>query len=217
MADGKSIIVDASRCTGCRGCQVACKQWNGLPGTKTVQSGTYQNPPDFSFQTYKVVRFHEGKDKSGKPYWNFFSDMCRHCVNPPCAVAASADGEIIHDDATGAVVYTAASSKSDYEMAREVCPYDIPRQDPDSKAMFKCTMCLDRQKENLPPACALSCPTGAVAYGDRDVMLKEAEKRVAELKKNWPKAQALNAEDVRVIYIVTDAPENYHKFAAGKD
>ena len=56
MSDGKSILVDTTRCTGCRGCQVACKQWNNLPGTETKQTGSYQNPSDASFETYKVVR-----------------------------------------------------------------------------------------------------------------------------------------------------------------
>ena len=88
MSDGKTILVDVSRCTGCRGCQVACKQWNELPATDTVQTGSYQNPPDMNGDTYKIVRFSEGRHENGKPYWNFFTDMCRHCVNPPCVLAA---------------------------------------------------------------------------------------------------------------------------------
>ena len=44
---GKSFFIDTTRCTGCRGCQVACKQWNRNPGTKTSQRGTYQNPRIF--------------------------------------------------------------------------------------------------------------------------------------------------------------------------
>ena len=66
MAQGKTIIMDTTRCTACRGCQVACKQWNGLPGTKTRQSGSYQNPPDMGFETCKVVRFSEGLKEDGK-------------------------------------------------------------------------------------------------------------------------------------------------------
>ena len=103
MSDGKTILVDVSRCTGCRGCQVACKQWNELPATDTMQTGSYQNPPDMNGDTYKIVRFREGRHENGKPYWNFFTDMCRHCVNPPCVLAAD-EGTMIHDEATGAVV-----------------------------------------------------------------------------------------------------------------
>lgn len=212
MSDGKSILVDTSRCTGCRGCQVACKQWNQLPGTQTKQTGTYQNPPDFSAETWKVVRFAEGrKEGSREPYWYYFSDMCRHCVNPPCLVASEND-EMVHDDETGAVIYTEQTKNCDFEMARGACPYDIPRQDPKSKVMFKCTMCVDRQKSGMKPACVLSCPT-AIEYGDREAILKMAEERVAELKKTYPKAKALDADDVRVIFIVTDDPAKYHDHA----
>ncbi len=212
MSDGKSILVDTSRCTGCRGCQVACKQWNRLPGTKTKQTGTYQNPPDFSYETYKVVRFSEGKQEgTNKPYWHFFSDMCRHCVNPPCIAAAAGD-EIIHDDDTGAVVYTDGTSKSDFDTALTVCPYKVPRQDPKTKIMRKCTMCIDRIKNGMKPACVLSCPT-AIDFGERGEILAEAKRRVEELKKRYPKAKAIDADDVRVIFIVTDDPKTYHEFA----
>jgi formate dehydrogenase iron-sulfur subunit len=212
MPDGKSILVDTSRCTGCRGCQVACKQWNGLPGTKTRQTGTYQNPPDFSAETFKVVRFAEGKKEgSREPYWYFFSDMCRHCVNPPCMVASEHD-EILQDEDTGAVVYTEATRNMDFEMARGSCPYDVPRQNPDTGVASKCTMCLDRIRNGMKPACVLSCPT-AMEFGDRDEILVKADKRVAELKTVYPKAKAIDADDVRVIFIVTDDPQKYHDHA----
>ncbi len=215
MSEGKSILVDTSLCTACRGCQVACKQWNKLPAVKTVQTGTYQNPPDFTAETYKVVRFSEGKAE-GKPYWYFFSDMCRHCVDAPCQAAASGD-EIAVDEATGAVIYDPANSeKMDFETAKSVCPYDIPRQDPKSKKVTKCTMCLDRIQGGRQPACVLSCPTASIVFGDRAEILAMAEKRVAELKKMHPKAQAIDADSVRVIYIVIDDPEKYAANAAAQ-
>lgn len=210
MSDGKSILVDTTRCTGCRGCQVACKQWNDLPGTKTKQSGTYQNPPDMSHETYKVVRFAEGRDEKGKPYWHFFSDMCRHCVNPPCAAGGD---EIVQDEATGAVYYPKGNKAIDFETALGTCPYNIPRKAPKGKEVVKCTMCLDRIQGGRIPACVLSCPT-AMEFGERDAILKEAERRVAELKKTHPKAQAIDADSVRVIYIVTEDPKAYYEFAA---
>ena len=210
MSDGKSILVDTTRCTGCRGCQVACKQWNNLPGTETKQTGSYQNPPDASFETYKVVRFAEGRKEDGKPYWHFFSDMCRHCVNPPCVAAGD---EIVHDDATGAVVYPKGNAKIDFDTALGVCPYNIPRKSDKTAEVSKCTMCLDRQQGGAKPACVLSCPT-AMEYGERDEILKEVERRVAELKKTNPKAHAIDVDDVRVIFIVEDDPKTYYEHAA---
>jgi len=69
---GKSFFIDTTRCTGCRGCQAACKQWNQNPGTNTSQRGTYQNPPDLSTATFKLVRFSEATDTRGEPNWHFF-------------------------------------------------------------------------------------------------------------------------------------------------
>ena len=215
MSDGYSILVDTSKCTACRGCQIACKQWNGLPGTKTRNEGTHQNPMDLSYETFKIVRFAEGTQPDGKLYWNFFSEQCRHCLNPGC-MAEAEKGEIIQDEKTGAVLFTPLTKNLDFETAREGCPYDIPRQNPKTKEMFKCTMCFDRITNNMIPACVKSCPTGAMIFDERDKILASAKARVDVLKKTFPKAQAINADDVRVIYIVTDDPKKYWEFAAGR-
>jgi formate dehydrogenase iron-sulfur subunit len=215
MSNGYSILVDTSKCTACRGCQIACKQWNQLPATQTKNWGSYQNPEDLSAETWKVVRFADGVGKDGKVYWNFFTDQCRHCLSPGCMAAAEKD-EIIQDEKTGAVLFTPKTKDIDFKATVEGCPFNIPRQDPKSKALFKCTMCFDRITNNQTPACVKSCPTGAMLFGERDKILDLAKKRTDELKSQYPGAQALNAGDVRVIYIVRDDPKLYYKFAAGK-
>lgn len=214
MSEGKSILVDTSRCTACRGCQVACKQWNRLPGTQTKNWGSYQNPKDLSAQTWKLVRFAEGKKDDGKPYWYFFSEQCRHCIEPPCKETAKYEEAISQDAQTGAVIYSAKTSELNAKEITDSCPYNIPRQDEKTKALFKCTMCLDRISNGEIPACVKSCPTGTMVFGDRKEILEKAEQRVAELKKTYPKAQAIDADTVRVIYIVTDDPAKYYQYAA---
>jgi formate dehydrogenase iron-sulfur subunit len=215
MSKGKSILIDTSKCTACRGCQVACKQWHSLPGTKTKQLGTYQNPQDLSAQTWKLVRFAEGIKENGKPYWYFFSEQCRHCLQPPCmdAIAGYAPGGAVRDEATGAVIYTKTAKEAPFEEVRSACPYNIPRQDAKTKDFVKCTMCIDRISNNMLPACVQSCPTGALEFGDREVILEQAKKQVEELRKTYPKAMALNPDEVRVIYIVVDDPKKYHQYA----
>jgi formate dehydrogenase iron-sulfur subunit len=215
MSNGKSILVDTSLCTACRGCQVACKQWNNLPGTKTKQVGTYQNPQDLSSDTWKVVRFADGKKEDGKPYWYFFSEMCRHCILPPCklSIDMTVKDAVIQDEATGAVVYTEKTKKMPFKDV--MCPYSIPKQNPKTNVLAKCTMCFDRIKNGMVPACVKSCPTSAMVFGERNEILDMAKKRVAELKKTYPKAMAINPDDVRVIFIVTDDPKKYWKFADG--
>jgi formate dehydrogenase iron-sulfur subunit len=215
MAQGYSILVDTSKCTACRGCQIACKQWNQLPGTETKNLGTHQNPADLSVDTFKVVRFSEGTVGEDKPYWYFFTEQCRHCMSPGCMAAAEKD-EIVQDEKTGAVLFTAKTKDLDFKATLEGCPYNIPRQDPKTKQMAKCTMCFDRITNDMIPACVKSCPTGAMVFGERDQILNAAKKRVEELKKSFPQTQAINADDVRVIYLVTDDPKKFYQFAAGK-
>ncbi|MEW6138838.1 MAG: 4Fe-4S dicluster domain-containing protein [Thermodesulfobacteriota bacterium] len=212
---GYSILVDTSKCTACRGCQVACKQWNQLPGTVTKNTGSYENPVDLSADTYKTVRFSEGESGNGQPYWFFFTEQCRHCLSPGCMGSAE-DDEIVQDEKTGAVVFTDKTKKLKIDTVRSDCPYDIPRQNPKTKVMQKCTMCNDRLNNGMMPACVKSCPTGAMTFGERDKILDACKKRVAELKKTFPQAQAINPDDVRVIYIVKDDPKKYWKFAAGR-
>ncbi len=215
MAEGYSILVDTSKCTACRGCQIACKQWNQLPGTQTKNVGSYENPKDLSFETYKVVRFAEGSNGNGKPYWYFFTEQCRHCLSPGCMAAAEND-EIVQDEETGAVIYTEKTKDLDFKTTLEGCPYNIPRQDPKSKVLVKCTMCFDRLTNNMIPACVKSCPTGAMTFGERDKILDMTKMRVEELKQTFPKAAAIKPDELRVIYIVTDDPAKYFKFASGK-
>ena len=64
----KAFFVDLTRCTGCRGCQIACKQWKNLPAEETTNRGGHTNPPDLSSVTYKTVHMREagqGKRTSG--------------------------------------------------------------------------------------------------------------------------------------------------------
>jgi formate dehydrogenase iron-sulfur subunit len=214
MSEGYSILVDTSKCTACRGCQMACKQWNQLPATPTKNWGSYQNPQDLSADTWKLVRFADGLNGNGKVYWNFFTDQCRHCLSPGCMGAAEKD-EIVQDEKTGAVLFTAKTKDLDFKATLEGCPYNIPRQDPKSKQLFKCTMCFDRISNNQIPACVKSCPTGTMVFGERGKILDQAKKRVEELKKSYPKAAALNADDVRVIFVVKDDPKKYYQYAKG--
>jgi formate dehydrogenase iron-sulfur subunit len=216
---GKSFFIDTTRCTGCRGCQAACKQWNQNPGTKTLQRGSYQNPPDLSTATFKLVRFSE-TGTAGGPNWYFFPDQCRHCLYPPCKMAADrkAKGAVILDAKTRAVIYNpeVKISPGDFKEIREICPFDIPRYDEKLGGMAKCTMCFDRVSAGMLPACVKACPTGTMHFGDRSAILKMAEDRLEEVKKAHRRASLIFPEAVRVIFLVKDDPEKYYRFAAEK-
>ena len=219
MAD-KSFFIDTTKCTACRGCQIACKQWNKNPGTKTFQTGSHQNPADLSFFTFKLVRFSE-IETEGDPKWYFFPDQCRHCMEPPCLSTAESSGSqvIAKDGNTGAVVFNPKIKvkPADFKSIRESCPYDIPRWDEKMGGMAKCTMCFDRVKEGMLPACVKACPTGTMNFGDRKDMLEKASKRLAEVKGTYKEAMLANPEDVRTIYLLADDPKRYHKFAVAEN
>jgi formate dehydrogenase iron-sulfur subunit len=74
-------------------------------------------------------------------------------------------------------------------------------------------MCIDRISAGLKPACVKICPTGAMNFGDRAEILKMANDRLAGVKAKYPKAQLLDHDQVRVIYLVVDEPKKYHKNA----
>lgn len=202
---GKVIFADLTRCTGCRGCQVACKQWKDLPGEETRNRGSHQNPPDLSDKTIRLVRFAEHK-LDGKMEWLFFPEQCRHCYTPPCVATAEDFGEdiLIQDEKTGAIYVGKGAplvAKDDAQEIRESCPYDIPRVGTDGKGVFKCDFCFDRITNGMVPSCVLSCPTGAILFGEEDEMRALAEKRLKEVQKRFPKAYLGDPGGVRVIYL----------------
>ncbi len=204
----KAFFIDTTLCTACRGCQVACKQWHDLPAEITKNRGTYENPPDLSFNTYKVVRMRE-QVVNGDLKWLFFPEQCRHCIEAPCLETAGDSSAIYRDDKTGAIIFTANTKNlNNVDEVIESCPYNIPRKAADG-TLAKCDMCIDRVENGLPPACVQTCPAGAMNFGDRDEMLALAKKRLAEVKKKNPKAMLIDEDTVSVVYLVAYQPDLY--------
>jgi len=218
----KTILVDTSRCTACRGCQIACKEWHELPANKTTQYkwGSHQNPQDLNANNYKLVRFNE-RLEDGVVRWNFFPDQCRHCEIAPCKETGDLyiEEAIVQDEKTGAIVFTDKTksfNKEEFEEIKDACPYNVPRRDGDKGVLSKCTMCNDRIHNGMIPACVKVCPTGAMQFGERADMLKLAESRLATLKKDWPEARLADPDAVNVVYLLIDKPENYHEFSVAE-
>ena len=202
-----AFFIDTERCTACRACQVACKQWHDLPAERTWNQGTFQNPPDLSFTTYKLVRMKEDII-DGKLRWLFLPEQCRHCIEPPCLETADDPQAIYKDEKTGAVIFTANTKNLDADEIIESCPYNIPRKAADG-TLAKCDMCNDRVTNGLLPACVQTCPTGAMNFGDLDEMRAMAEARLAEVKATNPNAMLADPNDVQVIYLTEYDPALY--------
>ena len=174
-----SILFDAHLCTGCRGCQVACKQWNDLEATETTNTGSYQNPPRLSSRTWLVMRFKELED-GDKVKFVFGRHACMHCEHPGCASACPL--QALHKTKEGPVLYRADRCFG-CRYCMLACPFEIPTFEWDQNEfqgpwIKKCTMCADRLSVGREPACVQACPAKALKYGQRDDLLAYAEDRI---------------------------------------
>ncbi len=166
----KMIVIDTSKCTACRGCQTACKQWNSLSAEQTECTGSYENPPNLSYNTYTKIRFNE-VENGGEISWFFGQHRCLHCADAGCIKACPVPGAITRD-ATGAVVINQALCTG-CKYCVFGCPFDVPRYDGSNAEgfgvdkAFKCTLCFDRQEMGMQPACTKTCPTGALSFTNK--------------------------------------------------
>ena len=177
-----AILYDSSKCTACKGCQVACKQWNQLPSPLTNDEYTYtesfQAPLDLAPNTWLIINFRE-EDKEIGIDWNFMRNSCFHCTEAACEMACPV-GAISHKDNGAVVIDQEKCIGCRYCVA--ACPFSVPRWDEAKNQTFKCWQCFDRTSAESQPACVSTCPTGALEYGDRADMLGIARERVDQLK-----------------------------------
>jgi formate dehydrogenase iron-sulfur subunit len=95
-----------------------------------------------------------------------------------------------------------------FDEIRKACPYDIPRINLKTATMAFCTLCFDRIKEGLLPACVKACPTHAINFGDRNAIIEMANKRLSEEKRLHPKAILTNPDCTRVIFLLGNDRRN---------
>ena len=199
----RAVLVDTTICMACRGCQVACKQWNDLPAEKTkffAGSGGYENPPKLSANSYTIVGYTE-VEKGGLVKWVFTKRQCMQCLSPACmancpvgAITRTAEGAVLNNQ----------SKCIGCKTCEKACPFGTPAYDESKEipVMKKCTFCANRlagdwfekelngkpMAENdasrytaklSTPICAKTCCSGALRYGDRNDLIAEAKRRLA--------------------------------------
>ncbi|HEY50710.1 MAG TPA: 4Fe-4S dicluster domain-containing protein [Dehalococcoidia bacterium] len=221
----KAILYDATRCTACRGCQAACKQWNEndefIPtvenGVQSVNRGSYENPPDLSPTTWLKMEFRE-VTPDGKVRWLFNRRSCMHCTDAGC-VKVCPSGALYHHE-LGFVAYD-KDICTGCGYCEDACPFDVPRYERNFVSgiakMDKCTFCttpgLDRIAGGWEPACVKTCPPDALQYGDRDQLVAEGKKRVeALIAKGWTNANLYGEKELgglHVMYVLDDHPAVY--------
>jgi formate dehydrogenase iron-sulfur subunit len=174
----KGALIDLTKCIGCRGCQVACKNWNGRGVKKTVIDGNFTNPPKLNSETYTLVQFVETSEKNDLN-WDFIKVQCMHCKEPACASACPVGA--FEKLPNGPVVYTQEKCIG-CRYCMMACPFGVPKYEWDKKypIVQKCTFCAERLADGMIPACAKSCAPGAIYFDDHEKVLAEAEKRIAD-------------------------------------
>jgi formate dehydrogenase iron-sulfur subunit len=175
----KIKLYDASKCTACRGCQLACKQWNGLKAGQTENTGTYQNPPSLQPNTYMVIHYQDYVTSEGQVKWLFRKEACMHCTKAAC-VTVCPSGALYYNEEFKTVGMNREKCIGCKECVA-ACPFEVPKYDSKTDKVYKCDMCESRISNRLEPACVKACPTGALKWGDKEEMLQLANKRAQQL------------------------------------
>jgi formate dehydrogenase iron-sulfur subunit len=225
------FFTDTSLCIGCKACEVACKQWNQLPATEPEWTGTsYDNTKQLSPTTWRHVQFIEQFERpmpqqattsgTALPFfnterWLMQSDVCKHCKHAPCQEACPT-GAIIRTEFDTVYVQQDICNGCGYCVV--ACPFDVIARDNEGDGQaHKCTLCYDRLKDGIEPACAKACPTDSIQFGPVEELRKHARERVGELHKRGVAEAQLYGEDEKILegglnsfFLLLDQPEIYN-------
>jgi Fe-S-cluster-containing dehydrogenase component len=169
------ILVDTTRCIGCRRCEKACAEVNGLPVPDISESrneALLKNIRKTSDTQYTIINSY--KTEKGTI---FVPKRCMHCNQPGCAAACLV--KAMKKRPTGQVTWD--SNCIGCRLCMISCPFDIPKFEY-SKAMpriQKCNLCYDRYNKGALPGCVEVCPTQALMFGSRRQILEEGKRRIA--------------------------------------
>ncbi len=220
MANG--FFTDTTLCIGCKACEVACKQWNQLPDDGYHFTGmSYDNTMHLGASTWRHVSFIErpvplSNQDSGGFSWLMASDVCKHCARAGC-LENCPTGAIIRTEFGSVYVQPDVCNGCGYCVSG--CPFGVIDRNHDDGRAWKCTLCYDRQKDGMQPACAKACPTASIQFGDVDELREHARKRVEHLHEiglteaylygesaeSQPGTGGLNA-----FFLLVDKPEVYN-------
>jgi Fe-S-cluster-containing dehydrogenase component len=172
--DETAMLVDTTLCAGCRGCEAACSEANGLPVPPSDEAVVGQ-VRDTAPEAFTVVNGfgaigHDGEER-------FAKKQCMHCIAPACASACPV--RALDKTPEGPVIYRGDRCMG-CRYCMVACPFEVPKYQYDKLAPLvrKCTFCAKRQAEGKKPACAEVCPTGALTFGKRSTLLELAKGRI---------------------------------------
>jgi formate dehydrogenase iron-sulfur subunit len=163
-----SMLIDISRCVGCGNCQRSCIKANNLNPTADQMN-------ELSAQTYTYLQRFDLEN--GETRW--VKRQCMHCLDAGCASACPVSA--LYQTPEGPVNYRPNRCLG-CRYCMVSCPFGVPRfewEDGLTPEIRKCMLCYERLQEGRMPACAENCPSGALKFGKRGDLLKEAKARIA--------------------------------------
>jgi formate dehydrogenase iron-sulfur subunit len=220
------FFTDTTVCIGCKSCEAACKQWNQNPMDDFGFKGTsYDNTGELSATTWRHVAFVEtridtnGDHRRDRTRWTFMSDVCKHCENAGCMEACP----------TGAIIRTEFGTVLIQQDVCNGCAYCVPScpfgvitlaEEQDRKA-HKCTLCYDRMKVGMEPACAKACPTDSIQFGPVTELRERARERLRFLHSRGRREAYLygvpdapgaagGVGSLNCFFLLTERPEVYN-------
>ena len=178
------FFTDTTLCIGCKACEVACKEWNNLPADDLGLTGhSYDNTGALSANTWRhvAVRREQRRARATQPEppfqsgWLMMSDVCKHCHNAPC-LEACPTGALFRTEFDTVVVQQDICNGCGYCVP--ACPFGVVDISLLDGKAHKCTLCYDRLKGGLEPACAKACPTDSIQFGELGELQRRAQERV---------------------------------------
>jgi Fe-S-cluster-containing dehydrogenase component len=165
-----SILVDLGQCIGCRSCEVACAEANGLPEPDFEQEPTAAST--MTENRWTAVSRHD--TSKGEVY---VKRQCMHCVSPACAAGCLTKALDKEDE--GPVTWTGSKCMG-CRYCMVSCPFDAPKFEYQSAnpRIQKCRMCFERVRDGGQPACVENCGGGALTFGKRAELLEVARQRI---------------------------------------
>ena len=212
------FFTDTSVCIGCKACEVACKEWNQLPGNEPVFGDGFDNTGSLDSQNWRHVKFidnvaDETMQAGDGKAWLMMSDVCKHCKHASC-LEVCPTGALIRTEFDS--VYIQPDVCNGCRDCIAACPYGVIGLDEHSNVAQKCTLCYDRLQGGMEPACAKACPTQSIQFGPVDELRAKASQRLDDLHgQGIAQAQLYGADDsvyggLNAFFLLMDKPEAYH-------
>ena len=204
-------------CIGCKACEVACKEWNQLPatngGANTLSGDSYDNTRQLDGLHWRHVKFVEqfSPDRADGR-WLLMSDVCKHCVRAGC-MEVCPTGAIMRTEFDTVVIQSDVCNGCRDCIA--ACPFGVIGINPVSNTAQKCTLCYDRLRAGMEPACSKACPTDSINFGTIADLKKMAAARVGQLHERGEQRAYLYGADEKMLgglnsfFLLVDKPEVY--------